>query len=573
MKYKLIGKANFDLVQQVCETRGVDYKNIQEFLNPNDWVITNPEIYKNLKEVANIIIDAVKNELKIAILIDSDVDGYCSSAMIVNYLREVMNFTGLRMYLHNEKTHGLTPYIMSQIKDNIPNLLIIPDASSADYVQHEELYEMGVETIIIDHHEAEKYSTFAKVVNNQLDPNGNKTLSAGGMVIKLLEMLDKMLGVNKAQDYYDLASISLVGDCMMMNVPETRYYVLQGLLNIRNPFIEELLKAEADRSFETISYDIAPAINAYIRMGSLEERQDLFSALVGIEGEREITIRSQGKFILQLHEYVAKISGRMKTRQTAAVKKALESKETKIISEDLPFTICLLEPNTLASLTGLIGNRLTDQYGKPAIVLLKSGNEIFKGSGRTIDTFQDFKNYCIESGYFKSCAGHAGAFGVVIEEKSLHKMIDDLKGSTLGEDSDCYRVDKAYIDNVSAYDIVSIDELNNYWSRGFDKPLFYVKLTKLSGDEIDVIGQKKNTIRIKKNNITYIKFKCEPEEIAKIKGMKVSEIELVGYFSVNEWNGNIYPQVLIEDLEFKGSEVSKESAFGFDFSNFNNIKW
>lgn len=573
MKYKLKGdKLDLDIVKQVCETRGVKYSGLELFLNPRDWVRSNPAIYNNLVKVAEIIIDAVKKNLNIGILIDSDCDGYLSSTMIVNYLSDVLGFKGMRFYMHENKEHGLTPYIMNQIKQCPPQLLIIPDASSSDWVQHQELSEMGVKTVIIDHHEADGYSPFAIVVNNQLQEGANKTLSAGGMVMKLLEQMDLLLGVSKAQDYYDLASVSLVGDCMLMNNPETRFYVQQGLLNIKNPLLDELIRAEGERSYETISFDIAPTINAFIRMGSLQEKQELFLALIGNRNLREITIRGQGKFNLPLPEYIARMASRIKTRQTNAIKKALESEGTVLI-HDLPFTICILEDAVLKSLTGLIGNRLTELYKKPAVVLKRIDDVYYAGSGRTIDTFPDFKDYLNNTSYFAFCQGHQGAFGAKISHGMLEVMKEDLKGQTLGEDWDAYLVDKAYENNVSAYDIMAIGELNRYWSRGFDKPLFYVKLTDLTGAEVEVIGQKRNTIRIKKNHITYLKFKCEPEEIEAIQSKVVKEVELVGFFSINEYYDNLYPQVMIEALEYKGEEKTKEGfGFGFDFSNF-NVKW
>ena len=574
MKYKIKGKIdNLDIVKQVCETRGVDYSNLELFLNPKEWVRSNPAIYNNMVKVAEIIIEAVKKNLNIGILIDSDCDGYLSSAMIVNYLNDVLGFNGMRFYMHENKEHGLTPYIMNQIKQYPPQLLIIPDASSSDWVQHQELWDMGVKTVIIDHHEAEGYSPFALVVNNQLQEESNKTLSAGGMVMKLLEQMDIILGEDKAKNYCDLASVSLVGDCMLMNHPETRYYVQQGLLNINNPLLEELIRAEGERSYEIISFDIAPTINAFIRMGSLQERQEVFLALIGNRALREITIRGQGKFELPLPEYISKMASRIKSRQTTAVKKALESENTLISSEELniPITVCILDDEVSKSLTGLIGNRLTEIYKKPAIVLKRTKEGFLAGSGRTTDTFPDFKDYCNELGFFEFCAGHQGAFGVGITENKLNELYINTSGKTLGEDFDCYVVDKAYENNVSAFDIMSIGELNRYWSRGFDKPLFYVKLTNLTGMEVEIIGQKRNTIRIKKDNITYLKFKCEPEEIEAIQNKVVKEVELAGYFSVNEYYDNLCPQVIIEDLEYRGEDKIKE-GFGFDFSNF-NIQW
>lgn len=571
MKYKIKGKIdNLDIVKQVCETRGVDYSNLELFLNPKEWVRSNPAIYNNMVKVAEVIIDAVKNNLNIGILIDSDCDGYLSSAMIVNYLNDVLGFNGMRFYIHENKEHGLTPYIMNQIKQYPPQLLIIPDASSSDWTQHQELWNMGVKTAIIDHHEAEGYSPFALVVNNQLQEESNKTLSAGGMVMKLLEQMDAILGEDKAKNYCDLASVSLVGDCMLMNHPETRYYVQQGLLNINNPLLDELIRAEGERSYETISFDIAPTINAFIRMGTLQERQELFLALIGNRELREISIRGQGKFELPLPEYISKMASRIKTRQTTAVKKALENEAT-ILIHDLPFTVCILDDSVMKSLTGLIGNRLTELYKKPAVVLKKVDENSYAGSGRTIDTFPNFKKYLNDTNKFVYCQGHQGAFGTKIERNMLETMKKEYKDKVLDKEFDYYVVDKAYEDNVSAFDIMAVGELNRYWSRGFDKPLFYVKLNNLLPSDVDIIGQKRNTIRIKKDNITYIKFKCEPEEIDLIKNTIIDGVELVGHFAVNEYYDNLYPQVIIEDLEVKGTEKIKEES-GFGFSNF-NIKW
>lgn len=570
MKYKLKGQQKVDIIEQVCETRGVRVDELQQFLNPQPWVVTSPGIYDNISEAAEIIIRCVREELKIGILVDSDVDGYCSAAMVINYLNDVMGYANIKMYIHKDKAHGLTPAIMEEVIINPPDLLIIPDAGSGDFKQHETLYNMGVEVVVIDHHEAEKYSDHAKVVNNQLNEQGNKTLSGGGMVLKLLEQMDNDLGVTKASDYYDLAAVCLVGDCMLMNVLETRYYVQQGLRNVNNPLLQVLFKPEKGISFESISYDVAPTINAFIRMGTLEERQDLLLALIGRNEEREICIRGQGSFDLELPDYILKLSSRMKSRQTTAVNKAIDSL-VELHTQELPFTICVLNNDTSRNLTGLIGNKLVEIYRKPALVL-KAYDEYYSGSGRTTDTFPDFKDYCESIGI--KAQGHQGAFGCTVTKEKKAELLKGMRGRILQDDDQTYLVDKAYINHVSAYEIVAIDELKSYWGRGFEKPLFYVKLDNVSSNDVAIIGQKKDTIRITKNNITYIKFKCSKKEIDEIKSTSIRGIELVGNFSVNEWNNNIYPQVLIERLEINGTEVEQVNKnFSFNFGDLANIKW
>ena len=64
--------------------------------------------------------------------------------------------------MHEGKQHGI---ICDTIPDDI-NLVIAPDSSSNDYIQHQILYERGCDVLVIDHHEAEKYSPYAVVINN-----------------------------------------------------------------------------------------------------------------------------------------------------------------------------------------------------------------------------------------------------------------------------------------------------------------------------------------------------------------------------------------------------------------------
>lgn len=574
MKYKVKNEEKLGIVELICKNRNVDIEKLEEFLCPTSANISSPFIYKNMSEGVKLLLDSIKNNLKIGILIDSDCDGYCSAAMLMNYIREILKYDNLIFFLHSEKEHGLTEKIMKDIFIAKPNLLIVPDAGSNDLNQLKTLKENNIKTIVIDHHEAKEYSEDALIINNQMNKEGNKTLSGGGMVLKFLEAIDFNLGLNASEKYRDLAAVSLVGDCMLMTEGETRFYVQYGLRNLNNNLLVELQKVDSNRNFEMVSYDFAPTINAFIRVGTLEEKLDLFFALLEIKSNRKITIRGQGTFELDLGEYIAKLSNRIKSRQTSEIKKALESANVTIQHKDIPFSICILDENANKNLTGLIGNRLVELYNKPALVF-KNYNGIYRGSARTTDTYPNFKDYISSLNIFDYAEGHQGAFGVGIKKVNLEKTTIELRDKTLGEESDCYLVDKAYVDKVSAYEIMAVDELKNQWSNGFEKPIFYIKLTNLDEKNIDIIGQKKDTIRIKHNYITYVKFKCCEEEIEKVKNNIINEVELIGTFHLNEWNENLYPQVQIEKIEFtKATQKEAEmNAFNFDFKNISNLTW
>ncbi|MBD5016511.1 single-stranded-DNA-specific exonuclease RecJ, partial [Xanthomonas citri pv. citri] len=74
------------------------------------------------------------------------------------------------------------------------DLVIIPDAGSSQFEEHEALNKRGTEIIVIDHHECERVSEHAIVVNNQLSPNySNKTLTGAGMAYKFCQAIDEKL--------------------------------------------------------------------------------------------------------------------------------------------------------------------------------------------------------------------------------------------------------------------------------------------------------------------------------------------------------------------------------------------
>lgn len=123
--------------------------------------------------------------------------------------------------MHNGKTHGI-------ITDTIPKdvkLVIAPDSSSNQYEEHKKLKEQGIDVLVLDHHQAEKVSTFACVINNQLCDYPTKSLSGAGMVYKFCSYIDKMADCNYADLFLDLASLGNIADMMDLRDFETKHIV------------------------------------------------------------------------------------------------------------------------------------------------------------------------------------------------------------------------------------------------------------------------------------------------------------------------------------------------------------
>ena len=192
----------------------------------------------NIEEGAKILIRHISQENKIFIQIDSDADGYTSSSLLINYLNSLFpGYTQNNIYyrVHEGKQHGL---ILETIPKDV-KLVIAPDSSSNDYEVHAQLREMGIDVLVIDHHEAEKISEYACVINNQLCDYPTKSLSGVGMVYKFCSYIDNLLGVKNADQFIDLVALGLIADVMLMKDFETKHLINLGLKQITNPFLEE----------------------------------------------------------------------------------------------------------------------------------------------------------------------------------------------------------------------------------------------------------------------------------------------------------------------------------------------
>ena len=187
MNFKLITTPteNWGAIVQILVNRGIKKENIEHYLHTSDEDINSFESLgvNNLKAAAAALIHAIQNNLKVIIIVDSDCDGFTSSALLINYLHDLFPYwveNCLDYFFHEGKQHGLADYIETLLECNY-SLVICPDSSSNDYVEHKKLAENATQVIVLDHHEAERISENAIVINNQLSDYPNKDLSGVGV--------------------------------------------------------------------------------------------------------------------------------------------------------------------------------------------------------------------------------------------------------------------------------------------------------------------------------------------------------------------------------------------------------
>lgn len=285
MKYRLYENGTNDtsnVVMEALKNRGVCDCN--EYLNLTDKVVLPYSYLNNMDEAVDLFINHFERKSKIGVLVDEDVDGFCSASEMYLYIKRLDSDYPVNYIMHQRaKAHGLSDDI--ELPDDI-ELLIIPDAGTNDVEQCKKLNENGIDILILDHHESEKDNPFALIVNNQMSERyDNKSLCGAGVVYKFLKALDDRLWNEYADDFLDLFALGNISDVMDMRSYETRYLTDLGLKNIQNKFLKALIKAQEYSmndivNIHNIQWYITPVINAIIRIGSIEEKELVFRAFI-----------------------------------------------------------------------------------------------------------------------------------------------------------------------------------------------------------------------------------------------------------------------------------------------------
>lgn len=107
--------------------------------------------------------------------------------------------------------------------------MIAADSSSNEVEIHKELFEQGIDVLILDHHHADSISEYACVVNNQLCDYPTKSLSGAGIVYKFCQYLDTFREENKADLQLDLTMLGITADMMSLRDMETRQIISKGI--------------------------------------------------------------------------------------------------------------------------------------------------------------------------------------------------------------------------------------------------------------------------------------------------------------------------------------------------------
>ena len=365
------------LLAKILVNRDItENEKIEIFLNPTRNNFYNPFLMPDMEKAVERIIKAIENKEKVIIYGDYDVDGITSITVLKKFLAERGLETGYYIPNRLEEGYGLNKDAIQEIIKQKYTLMITVDCGISGIEEIDICNNLGIDTIITDHHEQlEELPNAYAIIDAKRKDNTYpfRGLAGCGVVFKLIQAISKKLELDDKEylKYLDIVCVGTISDIVPL-VDENRVIAKLGLKLVaqtRNIGLKTLIQESGYKKIDsnTISFGVAPRINACGRMGYQDEALKLFLT-DNIDEAKKITN--------ELNKY--------NVQRQAKEKEIFEQAILELEKEDINNlnSIVLCGDNWHHGVIGIVASKLTEKFFKPTILICFEEN-IGKGSGRS----------------------------------------------------------------------------------------------------------------------------------------------------------------------------------------------
>lgn len=550
-----INRIIIDIALQRC----AHPEKLEDFLYPEKTDLLDPFSLRGVKEASEKIIYSIDKNEKILIYGDYDADGITSTALLYKALSKIHDQVFYYIPQRDGEGYGLNREALSTIFNQGINLLITVDCGIKSFNLVEEFTQKGMDFIITDHHTPDDNLPHAIIVNPKLSGEKEFFDLAGVGIAYLLasalgEKYKEIQEINS--NLIQLAALGTVADLVNLSM-ENRKIVRKGLIELNmDPItgIQSLVNKNniGEINSKTISFLLAPIINSSGRM----ENPEIALKLLIEDNILETDILADE--LIQLNN-----------QRKDLVNKVYKEVQ-KIILEKHYFSDPIIIVDNIdwpQGVLGIVASKLLNEYKRPVVLLSESENGFYKGSGRSIESYDIFIALKKQEDIIEEFGGHAQAAGLSIFKKNINILRNKLK-------EDIYKQLKHedfYNEYVSDADLNGIEEITEDlykdlallepFGMGNPEPLF--KFKKPINLVLKKIGKLKDHLRInisenkKKINGIYFNYLEYPGEEAKKN--------IIFSIGINEWQNKVSLQLEIKkilDGEKTESQKMEQSIYG-----------
>lgn len=570
MKYQLRTKNyNNETIELALHDLLIDrgIKHPLEWLQPNYSYEHSPMLFNEMRKGIEMLKTTISNsEASIMVVVDSDLDGYTSGAIILNLLKLIQRGQEINFVLHPNKEHGI---VLEDIPEDV-DLLIVPDAGSSQKTEHLKLLENGTKIIVLDHHEMVndmdygQYQDNIVIINSQEENYPNHALSGAGVALKFSQAYCERYGVPFPNKLYALAACGIIADVMDIGDLENKQIVTTGLRYLREHlFLYQLIQdthynnEDPEPTIKDIGWVIGPNINAIIRLGTQEQKNMIFKSLVSPMLLVPSSKRGEEDQEVPVYQEAVRLCKNAKKRQTTAVDKSIRIIESELQIKDTDRAIVYVDEDQELTfeLSGLIANKLLSQYNRPVILLrhFRQGNiDELRGSarGKSVEGLDNLKETLSGLTGVQKAEGHAFAFGVGVDKDMLSEFKQhlDLALSSVDFNVNLYLVDLIAKYNELNIPMAEITAREDIWGHGVDKPV--ALLTDIPTDKYDFMGNEQQHLKIDCGKFDVLLFNV-PELTEQLGQGQKFDLDVIGEFSVDKSFNVGRLQFVANDFELK----------------------
>lgn len=540
----------------ILARKDLDTKKAKLFLNPETIPYHDPFLLKDMNKACSRLATALKNNEKICIYGDYDVDGVSSTALLMLVLSD-LGFD-INYYLPDRHSEGYGLHIDSLDK-LIPKYDLLITVDCGITALEEIAYAKDkIDIILTDHHLPRETLPDALAVINPMQKEctyPNKTLCGVGVAFKLCQGLYQFFhkDISILEKYLDIVALGTIADIVPL-IDENRRIVKKGLAKINNLGIKTLVNIcdydENNLNTGHIGFGIAPRLNAAGRLAHASSAVDLLLAkTTDFAQEKALYLDKENKLRQEIVETI--------------FNEAVDKIEQNNLQNNK--IIIVFGENWNEGVIGIAASRLQEKYYRPIIIIAIKDN-IGKASCRSIDGLH-MKNaltYCEKD--LMVYGGHSKAAGFTINLANLDKFITHMHTYV-----DEHLQDKDLIPSCKVESVISpeditlevISELSLLEPFGMDNPKPQFVCQNILVNQANIIGKEHNHLRFNfkfnDNNKQYTAIGWHMADFAKkIQG---KAIDILFQPELNSWNGNNYLQFKLNDLRLNNQDITYLEKF------------
>lgn len=556
---------------------------IERFLHGTPADLHDPTLLKDAEKAADILWEKTREQKRIRVIGDYDIDGVCASYILIACLEHCGAAVDVVIPHRIQDGYGLNERLIEEAYEAGIDTILTCDNGIAALSQTACAKSLGMTVIVTDHHEVpyevqedgSRVETLpeadAVVDPKQSDcPYPYKGICGAVVAYKLMEIyLQKWSaeagsGVSETdaavllQELLTFAGFATVGDVMELT-DENRIIVKYGLEQIvktKNPGLQALVAVNELTDKKLTGYHVGfilgPCLNATGRLDTAARALSMFRT------------KDKGEALTIAGELKA-LNDSRKEMTLRGVVQAVEMVESTALREDKVLVIYL--PDCHESLAGIIAGRIRERYDRPVFVLTQA-EEGVKGSGRSIEAYHMYDKMSECKELYTKYGGHKMAAGVSMPEENVEAFrsyLNEHSGLRAEDLVETIHIDVPMPMSYVTTELVRQLALLEPFGNGNPKPVFAQKSVRVCRGRI--LGKNKNVGKYRVTDEagagydmmyfgdlerwhTFLETHFGPEEVSRLygEGSDAIEISVIYYPDINVFRGKEELQMVMQDF-------------------------